>query len=152
MFFHSNQKANGSKANNASTSKGYTSVKQQQQQQLKQNQKSSASPIPSPRLTNNSSVNNNNNSTSKNNNSVRFAGESSSKCSSSSSNGSGTGSILKTSSVKRTSPTNTHPAPRSFQYESFHVFDWDEYLQVYFSFIQNSGPFINTFDFPRKNQ
>lgn len=90
---------------------------------MKQNQKSNASPSRT-----NNSVNNNNNSTSKNNNSLRFAGESS-KNSNSNNNGGG-GSISKTASVKRSSPTNTHHTPRSFQYESFHVFDWDEYLRV----------------------
>lgn len=70
------------------------------------------------------SVNNNNNSTSKNNNenSLRHTN----------SNGIASGSIVKTASVKRNIPisTQTHHAARTFQYESFHVFDWDAYLIV----------------------
>lgn len=57
---------------------------------------------------------NNNNSTSKNNNNENRS----------------SGSIVKTATVKRNSPTNAHQPVRSFQYESFHVFNWDDYLKV----------------------
>lgn len=101
----------------ASSSKGYGSYKQ-----LSQNQKvhtaasssSTSSPSSNSKSSSSNSVNNNN-STSKNNNSENRS----------------SGSIVKTATVKRNSPTNTHTA-RSFQYESFHVFDWDDYLEVSF--------------------
>lgn len=90
----------------ASSSKGYGSYKQLNQKlhptSSSSNSKSSSS----------NSVNNNN-STKNNNNENRSSG-----------------SIVKTATVKRSSPTNTHQPARSFQYESFHVFNWDEYLEV----------------------
>ncbi|XP_031638342.1 polycomb protein Scm [Contarinia nasturtii] len=99
---------NGTKSNKdslASSSKGYGSYKQLNQKlyptSSTSNSKSSSS----------NSVNNNN-STKNNNNEHRSSG-----------------SIVKTATVKRNSPTNTHQPTRSFQYESFHVFNWDEYLK-----------------------
>lgn len=124
------QRPNGAKSSKeslASPTKGYGSYKQ-----LSQNQKlypastsaststSTSSSSASASSSNNKSgsssnnVNNNNNSTSNNNNSDNRS----------------SGSIVKTASVKRNSPTNTHQPARSFQYESFHVFNWDEYLLV----------------------
>lgn len=62
--------------------------------------------------------NNNNNNTNKNNNSGR------------SETAAVSGSITKTFSLKRNSPTISSSHHRSFQYESFHVFDWHDYLIV----------------------
>lgn len=95
-----------------SSSKGYGSYKQLNQK-VSPATSSTSSPSNSKSSSSNS-VNNNNNSTSKNNNSENRS----------------SGSIVKTASVKRNSPTNAHQPARSFQYESFHVFDWDEYLLV----------------------
>lgn len=112
-LFHGTQRANGTKSNKesstASSSKSYGSYKQ-----LTQNQKvyPSSSTSSNSKSSGSNSVNNNN-STSKNNNNENRS----------------SGSIVKTASVKRNSPTNAQPA-RSFQYESFHVFNWDEYLKV----------------------
>lgn len=126
-FLFELQRPNGTKSNKdsvASSSKGYGSYKQ-----LSQNQKlypasssSSSSPSSSSKSSSSNSVNNNN-STSKNNNNENRS----------------SGSIVKTATVKRNSPTNAHHPARSFQYESFHVFDWDEYLEV--SIVDFNKPF-----------
>lgn len=97
----------------ASSSKGYGSYKQLNQKVYPASSSSSSTSSNSKSNSSNS-VNNNNNSTSKNNNSENRS----------------SGSIVKTASVKRNSPTNAHQPARSFQYESFHVFDWDDYLKV----------------------
>lgn len=103
----------------ASSSKGYGSYKQLSQHQKlypasSSSSSSSSSPSSSSKSNSSNSVNNNN-STSKNNNNENRS----------------SGSIVKTATVKRNSPTNAaHQPARSFQYESFHVFDWDEYLKV----------------------
>lgn len=95
----------------ASSSKGYGSYKQLNQKVYPATSSSSSS---NSKSSSSNSVNNNNNSTSKNNNSENRS----------------SGSIVKTASVKRSSPINAHQPARSFQYESFHVFDWDDYLKV----------------------
>lgn len=109
-LFHAIQRPNGAKSNKestASSSKSYGSYKQ-----LTQNQK--VYPSSSSGKSSGSNSVNNNNSTSKNNNNENRS----------------SGSIVKTATVKRNSPTNVHQPARSFQYESFHVFNWDEYLKV----------------------
>lgn len=80
-----------------------------------------------PNSENSNSVNNNNNSTNKNhnNNQLRLGGGNDG-CGTSSSIG---GSIGKSFGLKRNSPS-IHQSARSFQYESFHVFDWRDYLIV----------------------
>lgn len=80
-----------------------------------------------PNSENSNSVNNNNNSTNKNhnNNQARLGGGNESGGTSSSIGG----SIGKSFGLKRNSPS-IHQSARSFQYESFHVFDWRDYLIV----------------------
>lgn len=79
-----------------------------------------------PNSENSNSVNNNNNSTNKNNNNQARLGGGNDSGNSSSSIG---GSIGKSFGLKRNSPS-IHQSARSFQYESFHVFDWRDYLIV----------------------
>lgn len=83
--------------------------------------------------------NNNNNSTNKNNNNnnqsrLGSGNGNESGGSSSSIGGSIGGSIGKSFGLKRNSPS-IHQSARSFQYESFHVFDWRDYLIVSISTI-----------------
>lgn len=117
---------------------GATAAKQIATQQLmlsRQQQKQQK-----PNGENSNTVNNNNNSTNKNNNNSNGnnssngnqlrvgSGNASGSGGGSSSNSIG-GSIGKTFGLKRNSPS-IHQSARSFQYESFHVFDWREYLIV----------------------
>lgn len=146
FFFHYFQRANGTKTNkdlNASSSSSSSKNQKPSKHNQKQNSSlstpatASSSKTSSRSTSNNSSVYNNNNSTSKNNNSennTRSAGESSRNTSNSTnsnnSGSNGAGSISKTTAVKRSSPVSSTHSARTFQYESFHVFDWDEYLEV----------------------
>ncbi|XP_055308369.1 polycomb protein Scm-like [Sitodiplosis mosellana] len=106
--FRPNGAKSSKESNTASSSKSYGSYKQ-----LTQNQKVYPSSSTSNSKSSGSNSVNNNNSTSKNNNNENRS----------------SGSIVKTAMVKRNSPTNAHQPARSFQYESFHVFNWDEYLK-----------------------
>lgn len=163
-FFHGKQRLNGSKSSATSDRNGSTSttlklsksllrpmhssgsssgnsggsstvgkqiatqqlmLSKQQQRQLKPNSENS------------SSVNNNNNSTNKNNNNQARLGSGNESGGSSTSIG---GSIGKSFGLKRHSPS-IHASARSFQYESFHVFDWRDYLIV--STIVNHPSFLS---------
>lgn len=124
-FLSTFQRINGLRSDSGADKHANASASSSKSQKhSKHNQKASthsslASSSKASRSTSNSSVYNNNNSTSKNNN------EHSERSADSRHSGHGS----KATALKRSSPVSTHAA-RTFQYESFHVFDWDEYLEV----------------------
>lgn len=93
----------------------------QQKQQTSPKQKAAQQSSSQSQRPDSSTSNNNNNSTNKNNNTRSSSDEGSS------------GATKSLTTGKRNSPiTTAHPSARTFQYESFLVFDWNEYLQVRF--------------------